>query len=60
MRLGFALKRGAQGFGTVLLLKFAAMGREKIGPIERLRCTIDVFQKPKWKFWMNDKICNAT
>ena len=26
------------------------MGREKIGPIERLRCIIPMFQKPKWKF----------
>jgi uncharacterized membrane protein YhaH (DUF805 family) len=27
------------------------MGREKIGPMERLRCIITPFQKPEWKFW---------
>jgi len=36
--------------GLVSGCDHAAMGREKIGPIQTLRRIMGLFQKPKWKF----------
>jgi hypothetical protein len=44
---------------SVLLVQFAAMGREKIGPIERLRCKLTMFPKPEMEILVDKRLLRA-